>query len=521
MPVTKPDFNGLYNQMKDMPSQHINHYLLSGSPEQKLIAAMLKDEQKSKPQAQPPQGTVIDKMAQQSVAPQMPQQAMPQQAMPQQAMPQQAPVMAAEGGLMGLDTGDMFDEQSYATGGIVSFTEGGLTLEQYNALPVRDKYNYNKRLLANKNAPPNEDTTRISNTAAFLAKDAEAHKNDNFPAIQAANEAKNKIETDMALGKYDDAAKNFANRGNPNMGSGFKPFEYTPKLIDENIYSDRLKDKPTFEGIQSLAESRRNEAGINDTMFNDQRADVTKEREGVKGLKDKALWESVLMGGAKMMAGTSQYGLANLGSGIEGGLQNYIGSIKDLRAEDKLLRREENEINRADQARKEARLTNDQARYDKEDDKFTALTDKRQARVDHNIDALNSAESEGKKLNFNAEQKRWEVRTEQKAITDRTKLQSEAYTKVLGFNNKVQDTIDDYVKGRMSPTDIMVLTNSPNPSILTGKRLEIYQKALANFNKLTAEATAKYSKLPGTNNVTAMPGAKPMLPTGAKFLGFE
>jgi hypothetical protein len=97
-----------------------------------LLAGMRID-RLSKPQGNPgQQPTVLEKTfaPQQQMAPQgiaqlqQPQMPMPQQA-PQMPMPQQPPVQAAEGGLMELPVGDMFNEASYAGGGIIAFDEGG------------------------------------------------------------------------------------------------------------------------------------------------------------------------------------------------------------------------------------------------------------------------------------------------------------------------------------------------------------------------------------------------------------
>jgi hypothetical protein len=93
-----------------------------------LLAGMRID-RLSKPQVNPgQQPTVLQQqfapqaqMAPQGLA-QLQQPQMPMQQAPQ--MPQ-APVQAAEGGLMQLPVGNMFNENSYAGGGIIAFDEGG------------------------------------------------------------------------------------------------------------------------------------------------------------------------------------------------------------------------------------------------------------------------------------------------------------------------------------------------------------------------------------------------------------
>lgn len=103
-PITKPDLNTIFESMLSIPAnvraQHVNAYLLTGTPEQKLAAAMIKDMPQSQAPAAPAQAptqTVID----QKLA---------------QVDPGIASLPVAEG---------MFDGGSYAGGGIIAFDEGG------------------------------------------------------------------------------------------------------------------------------------------------------------------------------------------------------------------------------------------------------------------------------------------------------------------------------------------------------------------------------------------------------------
>jgi len=65
-PITKPDLNSIFESMLPLAKsnpQYINAYLLTGTPEQKLAAAMIKDMPKSQAPAAPvqaPTQTVID-----------------------------------------------------------------------------------------------------------------------------------------------------------------------------------------------------------------------------------------------------------------------------------------------------------------------------------------------------------------------------------------------------------------------------------------------------------------------------
>lgn len=87
-------------------------------PQQAVMAGMMID-RITKSAMKPPETTVADDVLMQQ--PQMPGQ--PPQGMPPQDMPQQPPpVMAADGGMMGLPVGNI---GNYAGGGIVAFADGG------------------------------------------------------------------------------------------------------------------------------------------------------------------------------------------------------------------------------------------------------------------------------------------------------------------------------------------------------------------------------------------------------------
>lgn len=99
-PITKPDLNSIFESMLAIPAdvraQHVNAYLLTGSPEQKLAAAMIKDM---------PQGP----------APSAPTQA-PTQSVISKLTDDPGIASLAGGGIVG---------NYYAGGGIIAFDDGG------------------------------------------------------------------------------------------------------------------------------------------------------------------------------------------------------------------------------------------------------------------------------------------------------------------------------------------------------------------------------------------------------------
>jgi hypothetical protein len=99
-PITKPDLNTIFESMLAIPAdvraQHVNAYLLTGTPEQKLAAAMIKD-------------------MPQSPAPSAPTQA-PTQSVISKLTDDPGIASLAGGGIVG---------NYYAGGGIIAFDDGG------------------------------------------------------------------------------------------------------------------------------------------------------------------------------------------------------------------------------------------------------------------------------------------------------------------------------------------------------------------------------------------------------------
>jgi hypothetical protein len=59
------------------------------------------------------------------------------------------------------------------------------------------------------------------------------------------------------------------------------------------------------------------------------RAQTTQDREAAKDMQNENFWRSIMMGGAKTMAGTSPNAFANIGAGLEEGLGGYAKGQKD------------------------------------------------------------------------------------------------------------------------------------------------------------------------------------------------
>jgi hypothetical protein len=135
-PITKPrdPINAVYHQLVKLPlgkesDAYIYRLGTEGSENEKLAAALAAQTRKrdrdasESSQTQGEQPKVVDQ-ALEGLRGLLP--TAPSTTQLAQAPAQEAPVQMAEGGLAGLDTGDMYNEDSFAAGGIIAFngTEG-------------------------------------------------------------------------------------------------------------------------------------------------------------------------------------------------------------------------------------------------------------------------------------------------------------------------------------------------------------------------------------------------------------
>jgi hypothetical protein len=142
MSIVNPNMVQLQNFLKKMSPQEWSQFVQNPSTQVPGLLISMESERRIKEnnetknaQAQVPTGTVAQKVNAEAASlgtPPMGLGSLPPTMMAQAPNPQmnQAPVQMAEGGLTELDTGNMFNEANFATGGIVAFDDGGYVLPE-------------------------------------------------------------------------------------------------------------------------------------------------------------------------------------------------------------------------------------------------------------------------------------------------------------------------------------------------------------------------------------------------------
>lgn len=366
-PITKPDLNSVFESMLPLAKsnpQYINAYLLTGTPEQKLAAAMIKDMPQGQPQAAPAQAptqTVIDQKA-------------------AQIDPGIASLPVAEG---------MFDGGSYAAGGIIAFDDGGNVPSYASQGEVNSKYpsfgggmGFNapigypdinsqveqalqgavKQTLAKAKAglPLTQDEKNLLASKGFInpANAPTAEKPQMLPEavapqLQKPLAAQPVIDPNKKVGiaavdpnavaqpkqKHPPAAPELGNvnYGLPNAFAGLK--------VPDRVSLDKeafVGAAPTMSGIQALREEAYKKAGVSEDSYDKVMTDIEAKRGELEGKgKDRALGEFLMNLGFGAAGGTSQNALQNFGQAAGPAGKELIGTMRDLEnKKDKLAERE-------------------------------------------------------------------------------------------------------------------------------------------------------------------------------------
>jgi hypothetical protein len=410
-----------------------------------LLAGMRID-RLSKPQGNPgPQPTVLEKefAPQQQMAPQglaqLQQPQMPQQ--PPQMPPQmQQPVQAAEGGLMQLPVGDMFNENSYAGGGIIAFDEGGdvprfdglsgslvgidpaiATLARTMGISYEKAAQLKKQTEQPANASMGDPYKNAMLRSMGLASEKEATVNPQTNNLVDSQDIKNMLSLSakpkreiptLASSTIDQDRKDTPKSYKPEAGLGaYKDLAYKPYSIDEAMYDKSLMPKRTAqEGVLAFKNMMGEDEGLKGL-----KGKFTDMEERSKAEELQAPWMALARAGFGMMGGKSQYALSNIAEGATAGLSDYAASKDKLRAAEEKRFGLQAQIAQAERAeqRDAVKYGVDSEQHIDSQNRLTQL---------HKADAIARAQEVNKKQEYDAIKDKYDFLQKDKALN----LQAEA-----------------------------------------------------------------------------------------------
>jgi hypothetical protein len=421
-PITKPDLNSVFESMLPLAKsnpQYINAYLLTGTPEQKLAAAMIKDMPQSPTlpaQTQAPTQTVIDqKLAQ------------------------------AEPGIASLPVAEsMFDGGTYAAGGIIAFEDGGDVPRYANLGEVKypsfgGAMGHNapigypdinsqveaalqgavKQTLAKAKAglPLSQDEKNLLASKGFVnpSNAPTAEKPQLLPeaAVQAPQiqkplAAKPTIDPNKrAAAVIDPAAvaptdaqlvgQQLAQKPTAQQMQSAIPLDLDKRFglssIDPAKYLPKKETMTDIEKEQADAYAR---AGVTDKPYEAGLKDLISRREKLAKSEEQAPWMALAKAGFAMASGKSQFGLQNLAEGAGVGLADLTA------AKDKLETRRD-QLEDKEQAYTLAQNQYMQNRTDANLSRVRSSKDKYETAQQSLEVANNNIQNESKKLALNVE----------------------------------------------------------------------------------------------------------------------
>lgn len=376
-PITNQDINSLYEDMKGMPQQYVNHYLLSGNPMQKLVAGMVKDQRASVKTAPPaPTQTVLDQKAQ-----------------------------AAEPGVAALPVReDMFAEESYANGGIVAFADGG-ALPEFRATDVTAPVGRFAREVGETVA---EYLARVARESGMpvgqLASDPEIKKQIGYgerenlmvpegsfdfsganapaPALAPSGPPAG-APAGPSVGGYGSTARRDLLKGYAEAEKGLQGIkDYKSPYageVEAGLGMLRARaQKPAITEEEALAKTSKMYEG---EPYEEYKSYLEGKVKGAEGEKSKAGWAAAMMAGLGMASGKSQYALTNIAEGATKGADYYLDKINKIDAANEQYQKGLAEIAQAKRLeqrdmRKEANAVYDrgQERMESAQDKFLNVT---------------------------------------------------------------------------------------------------------------------------------------------------
>lgn len=263
-------------------------------------------------------------------------------------------------GLAGLDTGDMYQEDSFASGGIVAFADGGILKKARDYLlppsptTMRDLQSKTKLSpfmggLGDIEAYQYADPNYLLKKREMLYRQLDmpgADKNAIYAEINALDQqtirpAGGYAPTEKAaMTDAEVQAKNILAQTPPPPSPVVNPY-----AVDTSI--------PRPLSVEE-AMNRQNEAmklaGVDPDFYKKQSDELLAQRDALKSDRSEAANIALIKAGLATMAGTSPFALVNLGKGAEAGIDQYGRDIKEIRSENRLLKQADLKLKEAQNA---------------------------------------------------------------------------------------------------------------------------------------------------------------------------
>ena len=287
-----------------------------------------------------------------------------QEAMPNQGglamLAGQPQIQMADQGLAGLPVDDdMYQEDSFANGGIVAFQGGGILKKARDYLlppsptTMRDLQSKTRLSpfmggMGDIEAYQYADPNYLLKKREMLYRQLDmpgADKNAIYAEInaldqQTARPAGGYVPTEKAaMTDAEVQAKNVLAQTPP------PPPVVNPYAMDTSIARPLSVEEAMKRQNEAMAL-----AGVDPDFFKKQAAELLEQREALKAERSEAGNLALIRAGLATMGGTSPFALVNLGKGAEAGVEQYTQDTRNIRAENRLLKQADLKLKEAQNA---------------------------------------------------------------------------------------------------------------------------------------------------------------------------
>jgi hypothetical protein len=271
------------------------------------------------------------------------------------------PMLAASGGLLQLPVPDtMFNEDSFAGGGIVAFADAGSVRDPYNYRPfgsssremTEEEKEEQRRLrdagfleqlkyTGNKLFGPLFGAKSLQEVVAGpdVAKLPQAQ-------VDYPDESRRGSAAGMTATTPGKSARDFGIGALPVLaGAGDTPIAGAAPAGSKPAAKTSTPTLSPFEEYQAMLKA----AGVSND-FSEDRAANAAAREALAKDREQAKYMAILQAGLGMMGGTSPRALENIAKGIAPAVGDYTRATKDIKAEERDIAKVDRDMRKAEQA---------------------------------------------------------------------------------------------------------------------------------------------------------------------------
>ena len=260
----------------------------------------------------------------------------------------------------------MYQEDSFANGGIVAFQGGGTSRlgrwwEGYKqrgqeSLAREDEIQRLQNEYNSLTISPLQKTLEGEPEAAAKRQAEIKQRINELRAQKSTSGIPSVIPSDKVLGSQAAADATIRESlGTTDTMPAYVPPAATtqqppPPVVNPYAVDTSIPRPLSVEEAMKRQDEAMRLAGVDQNFFKNQAAELLEQREALKAERSEAGNLALIRAGLATMGGTSPFALVNLGKGAEAGVEQYTQDTRNIRAENRLLKQADLKLKEAQNA---------------------------------------------------------------------------------------------------------------------------------------------------------------------------